>query len=109
MSIIDNIYDGKLYPSEQVVSKNPRYIEADNAVNKLMIECEEKLSKEDYARLDEICDRMADCQDIMAREFFKLGFSMGLLMMKEAIENPYLPKDGENAELSFEKLEIAED
>lgn len=38
---------------------------------------------------------MVDTQDIMCMEFFRLGLSMGLLLMKEAVDNPYLRREKE--------------
>lgn len=93
MSIMEELYNGKLYPSEQVSPKDDNYREANRRLDQLSSEMEERLSKEDYAKLDEICDCMVDTQDIMCMEFFRLGLSMGLLLMKEAVDNPYLPKE----------------
>ncbi len=96
MSIMEEIYNGKVYPSEQVVpEKGGEYWKMHQRADKLLSEFENQLSKEEYAKLNEICDCMIDCQDIMCLEFYRLGFSMGLLLMKEAEENPYLPKEEE--------------
>lgn len=93
MSIMEELYNGKIYPSEQVLPADKGYREANRKVDQLISKLEGNLSKEDYAKMDKICDCLTDTQDIMCMEFFRLGLSMGLLLMKEAVDNPYLSKN----------------
>lgn len=56
MSIMEELYNGKIYPSEQVLPADKGYREANRKVDQLISELEENLSKEDYAKIDKICD-----------------------------------------------------
>lgn len=95
MSIMEAIYRGEVYPSEQVVPpKGSEYWKLQRETGTLLEELEGKLGEEDYAKVKELCDYHSDSQDIMCMEFYRLGFSMGMLLMKEAVENPYLHKMG---------------
>ena len=96
MSIMEEIYNGKMYPSEQVVpEKGGEYWKANKRVSQLLDELKDELNEENYAKMNEVCNCLSDCQDIMCLEFYRLGFSMGLLLMKEAEENPYLTREDE--------------
>lgn len=86
MSIIDALYDGRIYPGEQVLSKDPRYAKTDKEMDLLMSKLEKRLSKEDYDLVEEMFDLLSLSQDIQNKEFFRYGLSMGLQLMREAYE-----------------------
>ncbi len=93
MSIMEEIYRGKVYPSEQIVPpKNSEYWKMQRRADDLLEEMESKFSRDDYAKVKELYDNLSESQSIMCLESYRCGFSMGLLLMKEAIENPYLAK-----------------
>lgn len=81
--ILDAIFDGQIYPSETVVPKCKAFWEANEAATNIMSYFEQKLSKEDYEKLERLNDRLADSQNIQNKEQFKYGFAMGVLLMKE--------------------------
>lgn len=59
MSIIDALYDGRIYPGEQVLSKDPRYAKTDKEMDLLMSKLEKRLSKEDYDLVEEMFDLLS--------------------------------------------------
>ena len=81
--VLDTIFDGQIYPSETVVPKCKAFWEANEAATTIMSYFEQKLSKEDYEKLERLNDRLADSQNIQNKEQFKYGFAMGVLLMKE--------------------------
>ena len=92
--ILDAILDGQIYPSETVVPKCKAFWEANEAATNIMSYFEQKLSKEDYEKLERLNDRLADSQNIQNKEQFKFGFAMGVLLMKEVYEHPeFKPKE----------------
>ena len=92
--ILDAIFDGQIYPSETVVPKCKAFWEANEAATNIMSYFEQKLSKEDYEKLERLNDRLADSQNIQNKEQFKYGFAMGVLLMKEVYEHPeFKPKE----------------
>ena len=92
--VLDTIFDGQIYPSETVVPKCKAFWEANEAAPTIMSYFEQKLSKEDYEKLERLNDRLADSQNIQNKEQFKYGFAMGVLLMKEVYEHPeFKPKE----------------
>ncbi|MCD7818302.1 MAG: hypothetical protein LUH07_04535 [Lachnospiraceae bacterium] len=93
MSIIDSLFDGEIYPGEQIVSGDPEYVKTNREMDALMRKLEEKLSKEEYDMVEKVCDLLSVSQDIQNKEFFRYGLSMGLRLMREAYDSPYLPDE----------------
>ncbi len=90
MSIMDAIFDGKVYPGEQVVSTDPEYAQTNREIDALMKKLEEKLGREEYDMVEEVCDLLAVSQDIQNKAVFRYGLSLGLRLMKEASDFPFL-------------------
>ena len=82
--ILEAIYNGNFYPSETVVPKSEKYRNALKACEKIMDRLTEKLSKEDYNLVEELQDSIAQCEENECH--FKVGFSAGLLVQQEAVE-----------------------
>ena len=84
--ILEAIYNGNFYPSETVVPKSERYRNALKACEKIMDRLTEKLSKEDYDLVEELQDQasIAQCEENECH--FKVGFSAGLLVQREVME-----------------------
>jgi len=93
MSIMEEIYYGRVFPAEQIVPKNDKYWSEHRKADKRIEELKGELSKEDYTKLEEICNSLTECQGIICIESYRYGFAMGLLLMREAAENPYMQKD----------------
>ncbi|MCD7883511.1 MAG: hypothetical protein LUI87_07380 [Lachnospiraceae bacterium] len=94
MSIMNLLYDGKIYPAEQAVSSDPNYVKTNREIEILMEKLEEKLDKEDYDLVEKVCDLLSVTQDIQNKEVFRYGLSLGLQLMWEAGELPYLKECG---------------
>ncbi|MCD7956672.1 MAG: hypothetical protein LUG93_13200 [Lachnospiraceae bacterium] len=90
MSIMDSLFNGKIYPAEQAVSSDPNYVKTNREIEKLMEKLEGKLDNEDYDLVEKVCDLLALVQDIQNKEMFRYGLSLGLRLMREAEELPYL-------------------
>lgn len=86
MMILEAIYSGDFYPSETVVPKSEKYRNALKACEKIMDRLTEKLSKEDYNLVEELQDQasIAQCEENECH--FKIGFSAGLLVQQEAVD-----------------------
>lgn len=90
--ILEAIYNGEMYPAEMVVPKSKEYSDTRKAVAELMNELESKLSKEDYAKVNELHDTIYTANGIEMMEQFKFGVALGVLLMKEINELPYFRK-----------------
>lgn len=90
--ILEEIYNGQIYPAENVVPRSERYRKASSEISRIMTCFEEKLNKEDYALLETLCDSYADETSETGEEHFKYGFAMGVLLMCEIFHSPFFPK-----------------
>lgn len=80
-------FDGfKTLSSETVVPKSEKYRNALKACEKIMDRLAEKLSKEDYDLVEELQDQISIAQCEENECHFKIGFSAGLLVQQEAME-----------------------
>ena len=84
--ILEAMYNGEFYPCETVVPTSPEYRKAVIACEKLMEQLSQRLSKEDYALVEELREQVAIAQCEENESHFKYGFSAGLLVQKEAYE-----------------------
>ena len=84
--ILEAIYSGDFYPSETVVPKSEKYRNAVKACEKIMDRLAKKLSKEDYDLVEELQDQASIAQGEENECHFKVGFSAGLLVHQEAME-----------------------
>ena len=84
--ILEATYNGNFYPSETVVPKSERYRNALKACEKIMDRLAERLTKEDYDLVEELQDQasIAQCEENECH--FKVGFSAGLLVQREVME-----------------------
>lgn len=84
--ILEEMFNGRFYPCETVVVNSQRYRQALTACSGLMDTLSERLSKEDYALVEELRAQMAIAQCEENESHFKYGFSAGLLVRQEAYE-----------------------
>ncbi|MCC8043933.1 MAG: hypothetical protein LIP12_00340 [Clostridiales bacterium] len=80
---IEKLFNGMIYPAEQVLPQDPEYIRAIRRQCELADQLEERLKDEDYKLVEEMCDSEAEVQDKQAIEFFRRGLSLGLSLMRE--------------------------
>lgn len=84
--ILEALFNGEIFPGEQVIPDTPEYIKENKEANDLMIFFENKLKAEDYERIEELRDHLATAQGIENEMHFQYGFSMGLVLMQEVYE-----------------------
>ena len=82
--ILEEMYNGRFYTCETVVADSPRFKQAVKASAALMDTLSERLSKEDYALVEELREQVAIAQCEENESHFKYGFSAGLLVQQEA-------------------------
>ena len=84
--ILEEMYNGRFYPCETVVTDSPEYKRALKASSDLMETLSERLSKEDYKLVEELREQVSIAQWEENESHFKYGFSAGLLVQQEALE-----------------------
>ena len=78
--ILEEMFNGKFYPCETVGADSPRFKQAVKASAALMDTLSERLSKEDYALVEELREQVAIAQCEENESHFKYGFSAGPTM-----------------------------
>ena len=84
--ILEAIYSGDFYPSETVVPKSEKYRNALRTCEKIMDQLAQRLTKEDYDLVETLLDQSSIAQCEESECHFKVGFSAGLLVQQEAME-----------------------
>ncbi len=84
--ILEAIYNGDFYPSETVVPRSEKYRNALRACEKIMDQLSQRLTKEDYDPVETLLDQSSIAQCEESECHFKVGFSAGLLVQQEAVE-----------------------
>ena len=84
--ILEEMYSGRFYPCETVVPTSEVYRKAVKACENLMEQLSQRLSKEDYALVEELRAQNAIAQCEESESHFKYGFSAGLIAQQEAYE-----------------------
>lgn len=80
--ILDDLFEGKIYPAENVVSSEKEFRDAIQEMERLMKYMEQKLNKEEYEAFEKYNGCMLDIQNLQCRAFFKHGYSLGLQKSK---------------------------
>ena len=83
--IIRQLYDGEIYPAEDIRPTDPQYFIAGDKLHKEMEILKQRLSPEDLERLERMRDYQGDMCDIDAFDSFKHGFTLGALIMCELL------------------------
>ena len=84
--ILEAIFNGEFYPSETVMPKSEKYRKALRSCEKIMDQLAERLTKEDYDLVETLLDQSSIAQCEESECHFKVGFSAGLLVQQEAVE-----------------------
>ena len=75
--ILEEMFNGRFYPCEMVVADSPRFKQAVKASAALMDTLSERLSKEDYALVEELRAQVAiaQCKPLQIRLFGRAACS----------------------------------
>lgn len=85
--ILNALFNGNIFPAEQIeMGGVPEYNEKMNRTGKIMEILEKKLSKEDFALVEECCAHNQDMALLMSEEYFKYGLAIGMKLAQEADE-----------------------
>ena len=84
-SIIQQIYDGELFPPGGVLSGSPAYREACGRAHTESAYLMSRLDDEDKRRLNELIDITGEMDSLTADANFAFGFRFGALLMLELL------------------------
>lgn len=91
--VLKDLFNGKLYPCENVVSQSDKYKNAVLKIDELMEDLSTRLPEHDRQILKDIHHKDFDVQGCQEEEFFQYGFALGVLMMQEIYSLRYFRPD----------------
>lgn len=83
-TLLQQLYDGEIYPAEQIVPKNPQYRELCRKLGEEKQYLRERLSASDRERFDEMENLTQEIENLYGYEDFSCGLWLGAGLMIEA-------------------------
>ena len=83
--ILEALFNGEIYAGESIVPKSDKFRQAGARISETMTYFEGKLSKEDYALLEQLCDNHADQSYMTSECQFQYGFGMCFAVMNVSL------------------------
>ena len=84
-SLLQQLYDGEVYPAEQIVPKGTQYRELSRKLGEEKQYIGEQLSASDRERLEKIQNLSGEIASLYGYENFFHGFRLGVGLMMEAL------------------------
>lgn len=91
MSILEKLYNGDVYPAQDIVCNTPEYRELFNKINEERQYFMKQLSPEDEDRFDEFENLLSESSSMYAYANFVYGFKLGTMLMCEVIKDNAKP------------------
>jgi hypothetical protein len=82
-TILEELYDGQIFPDELIVPKNPAYRQLNKEISALKETWQKKLSETDYQSLESLLQLYCQSDALEAAASFVFGFKLGALVMLE--------------------------
>lgn len=87
-TILEELYDGNIYPSELIVSKDPEYCLINKKISETQENWKKELSETDYKRLEVLLNLCCQSSSLEASASFIYGFKLGAVIMLEVLTGP---------------------
>ncbi|MEK3715804.1 DUF6809 family protein [Paenibacillus sp. FSL R7-0333] len=87
MSLLEDLYYGKICPNEQICLNDPEYAQNSKLISERMHILQANLSPEDFTMLEEIMDLNSLLTSISSASAYTLGFRTGAAMLVEVLEH----------------------
>ena len=82
-SILAELYNGSVYPAEQVCPTDPEYRPVNREIGEIKQYIESKLSEEDKQRFEELENLYCQSAGMESTEIFACGFRLATMIMIE--------------------------
>lgn len=99
-SLMEMLYEGELFPVEQIRVQGGKYREVCSQIAEGMSQWQERLSAEQFRQLEQLLSLRSQIGDMEMSASFIYGFKLGAGMMQEIIEgrDEWLRGESANAE-----------
>ncbi|MCQ1530410.1 DUF6809 family protein [Lutispora saccharofermentans] len=84
-AILEELYNGNIYPAELIVPKAPRYRQINKEIYEMLKAWENKLPEGDYKLLEELLDLHCQSSSMEAFASFVYGFRLGAMIMLDVL------------------------
>lgn len=84
-SILQELYDGSIYPDELIISKDPEYWPLNKKISGMMDMWRNKLSKDEFTELEALMDLRSQVDSLHAEASFLYGFKLATWIMIEVM------------------------
>ncbi|GBF32095.1 hypothetical protein DCCM_0286 [Desulfocucumis palustris] len=84
-SILEELYEGNIYPNELIISKDPEYRPLNKKISGMLAMWKKKLSEDEYNQLEKLLDLRSQSSLLEASQSFMYGFKLGALIMMEVL------------------------
>lgn len=84
-SILQEMFEGSIYPDELIISKDPEYWTLNKKISGMMDMWKNKLSKDDFAELELLMDLRSQVDSLHAEASFTYSFKLSALIMIEVM------------------------
>ncbi|WP_340024163.1 DUF6809 family protein [Paenibacillus sp. FSL K6-1096] len=91
MSLLEDLYYGKICPNEQICLNDPEYVQNSKLISERINILQAKLSSEDFTVLEEVMDLNSLLISISSASAYTLGFRTGAAMLIEVLEHKTKP------------------
>ncbi|MCC8101503.1 MAG: hypothetical protein LIP11_04330 [Clostridiales bacterium] len=86
MGVMEAIFNGQVYPLEQVVTVSPKVGEVEKLIDSVMNELEPRIGMKEMDMLTELHDLVLSEAGVIGAEYFRYGLSLGIEQLKESKE-----------------------
>jgi len=84
-TILEELFDGNIYPDELIISKDPEYRPLNQKISDTIGLWKKKLSEEDYEQLEDLLDLRSQSDSMHAAASFMYGFKLGAIIIFEVL------------------------
>ena len=84
-TILEELYDGNIYPDELIISKDPEYRPLNKKISDLLEMWGKKLSEDDYKQFEAFMDLRSELSSMEASASFVYGFKLGAAIIIEVL------------------------
>lgn len=86
-TLIEQLYGGEIYPSENIIPTDPKYRPLTKKISEERQALKEKLNEEDSERLEDLGDMYTESSSMYGYENFLRGFKLGAQLILEIIDS----------------------
>ncbi len=84
-TLLEELYNGNVFPNELIVPRDPEYTRLNAKISEAIETWREKLSADDFKRLDSLIDLVGESGYLVETDTFIYGFRLGAGIMLEVM------------------------